>query len=130
MPMSDQDPPPGRPLERFRAYLSLLAQAQLDPRPRGTLDVSGVVKQTLLEAYQALDQVGGWNETQQAAWLCRALAHNLTDEVRKLHRAGRDVRRGAVTAGGTGRRCGSTSAWSGSGRCRASAAGSSTCTPP
>jgi RNA polymerase sigma-70 factor (ECF subfamily) len=82
-----------RALEQFRPYLSLLAQAQVDPRLRGKLDVSGVVQQTLLEMYQAWDQLGGWNEAQQAAWMRRALAHNLTDEVRKLHRAGRDVRR-------------------------------------
>ena len=91
--MNDQAPSPGRTLELFRAYLNLLARAQLDPRLRGKLDISGVMQQTLLEAYQALDQLDGWNGAQKAAWLRRALANNLTDEIRKLRRAGRDVRR-------------------------------------
>ncbi len=83
----------GRELARFRAYLSLLARLQLDPRLQGKIDLSGVVQQTLLEAYQELDQFLKWNEAQKVAWLRKVLAHNLTDEVRKLHTAGRDVSR-------------------------------------
>jgi RNA polymerase sigma-70 factor (ECF subfamily) len=80
-------------LEAFRAYLSLLAHARIDPRLQGKLDVSGVVQQTLLEAYQALDRIADWNEAQKAAWLRRLLANNLADEIRKLRTQGRDVGR-------------------------------------
>ena len=80
-------------LERFREFLSLLARLQIGPRLQGKVDLSGVVQQTLLEAHQALDQLRARDESQRAAWLRKALAHNLTDEVRKLRTAGRDVAR-------------------------------------
>src|SRR4051794_23271470 len=83
----------GRELERFRAYLALLARVQLAPELRGKVDLSGVVQQTLLEAHQAMDQLRRMSGGQRAAWLRRALANNLTDEVRKLHTAVRDVSR-------------------------------------
>ncbi len=79
--------------EHFRAYLHLLARLQPEAGLQGKIDLSGVVQQTVLEAYQALDQFQHLNEDQQRAWLRRTLAHNLTDEVRKLRTARRDVGR-------------------------------------
>jgi RNA polymerase sigma-70 factor (ECF subfamily) len=80
-------------LERFRAYLRLLAQVNVDRALQGKLDLSGVVQQTLFEAYQMRERMCDWGDEQKAAWLRRALAHNLTDAVRKVRARGRDVLR-------------------------------------
>jgi RNA polymerase sigma-70 factor (ECF subfamily) len=82
-----------RELERIREFLVLLARLQIDPRSQGKVDLSGVVQQTLLEVHQAYDQFRSWGEAQKAAWLRKVLAHNLSDEVRKLRTAGRYVAR-------------------------------------
>jgi RNA polymerase sigma-70 factor (ECF subfamily) len=88
----DQEPSaPRGGVERFRAYLALLARLQLDRRLQGKVDLSGVVQQTLLEAHQERDRLRQWDEARQLAWLRKALAHNLGDEVRRLRTAGRDV---------------------------------------
>jgi RNA polymerase sigma-70 factor (ECF subfamily) len=79
--------------EQFRDYLHLLARSLLEPRLQGKVDLSGVVQQTLLEAYQALDQFRQMGPGRQTAWLRRILANNLTDEVRKLGTGARDVSR-------------------------------------
>lgn len=82
-----------RQLEPFRSYLGLLAWMQLDPRLRGKVDLSGVVQQTLVDAWQALraGPVGPDEET--TPLLRRLLANNLCDEVRKARAQKRDARR-------------------------------------
>jgi RNA polymerase sigma-70 factor (ECF subfamily) len=78
----------GRHLDGFREYLRLLARLQLRANLAGKIDLSGVVQQTLLEAYQAGDSFPP-DPAQQAAWLRRALANNLTDEIRRLGSRGK-----------------------------------------
>lgn len=80
-------------LEDYREYLRLLAQLQLDQQLRGKIDLSGVVQQTMLEAYQALPDYGREDADHLAAWLRRILANNLFDEIRKLKTGKRDLSR-------------------------------------
>lgn len=89
--MTQQVEGPEPSFERFRSYLHLLARMQVEPQFQGKLDLSGVIQQTLWEAYQDRGRFEGQNEAQQAAWLRTILAHNLTDEFRKLGAAVRDV---------------------------------------
>jgi len=82
-------------LERFRAYLVLLARLEIAPRLRDKVDLSGVVQQTLLEAHQGLIEYpgGAKTEAEMTAWLRAILSHNLADVLRKLTARKRDVRR-------------------------------------
>lgn len=80
-------------LENYREYLRLLAQLQLDQQLLGKVDLSGVVQQTMLEAYQALPRYERQDTDHLAAWLRRILANNLADEIRKLKTGKRDLSR-------------------------------------
>ncbi len=81
-------------LERFRAYLVLLARLQVGPALRDRVDLSGVVQQTLLEAHQELVRSARpRSEAELTAWLRSILGHNLADGLRKLATRKRDAKR-------------------------------------
>lgn len=80
-------------LERFRAYLRLLARLHLDRRLQGKLDPSDLVQQTLLEAYRSAHKLTGRSDAEQATWLRQALAHQMAHAVRDLGRDKRNVAR-------------------------------------
>jgi RNA polymerase sigma-70 factor (ECF subfamily) len=83
----------GAELERFRAYLCLLARLGLGPRLRGKVDLSGVVQETILEAFQAWEKFRHLGEAEKHPWLRRVLANNLKDAIAKLLTEKRDVQR-------------------------------------
>jgi RNA polymerase sigma-70 factor (ECF subfamily) len=91
--MSSEPKGEDRNLEEYREYLRLLAELQLDGRLQGKIDLSGVIQQTMLEAYQALPKYERQDSDHLAAWLRRILANNLTDEIRKLKTGKRDLGR-------------------------------------
>jgi RNA polymerase sigma-70 factor (ECF subfamily) len=78
-------------LERYRAYLHLLARLRLGRRLQGKLDPSDLVQMTLLRAHQAIDQCQGSGDCERAAWLRQVFATTLADEVRRYSRGKRDV---------------------------------------
>jgi RNA polymerase sigma-70 factor (ECF subfamily) len=91
--MNPNPPGQGHDWDRFREFLSLLARVQCGTRWKGKIDLSGVVQQTLLEAYRSERQLADATDAQRAAWLKQALTNNLADEVRKLTAARRDAGR-------------------------------------
>jgi RNA polymerase sigma-70 factor, ECF subfamily len=93
-PQPTRQPLQGDDLERFRAYLGVLARMEVSPRLRDRVDLSGVVQQTLLEAHQALEGQPTEQTVQSTAtWLRSILSHNLADALRKLVAGKRDIRR-------------------------------------
>ena len=87
------NPDAGRVLDPFRPYLRVLAAVHLDPRLRGKLDPSDVVQQTLLRACVGFDRLRAREPAAVAAWLRKVLSRTLSDAVRDLERAKRDVGR-------------------------------------
>jgi RNA polymerase sigma-70 factor (ECF subfamily) len=91
--MTNNAVPQGPSLERYRAYLLVLARLQLDPRLRGKLDPSDVVQETLLKAHEKQEQFRGAGEEEWTAWLRRILANTMIDGLRRFGGEGRDVGR-------------------------------------
>jgi RNA polymerase sigma-70 factor (ECF subfamily) len=75
-------------LEKYRAYLLLLADRQLDPKLRQRVAASDIVQQTMLEAFRNRDQFRGSTSGEQAVWLRQILNRNLADAA-KHERAGK-----------------------------------------
>jgi RNA polymerase sigma-70 factor (ECF subfamily) len=73
----------GALLERYGAWLRLLARMQTGRRFQGRFDASDVAQQALLKAYRALPQFRGTTEAELLAWLRQVLAHALAHEVRR-----------------------------------------------
>jgi RNA polymerase sigma-70 factor, ECF subfamily len=80
-------------LDRFRAYLHLLARMHIDPRLRRDCDASDIVQTVLLKAHEHQDGFRGASAEEMGAWLRQILAHTLADVLRDRLRDRRDVRR-------------------------------------
>lgn len=102
--MTDSTPPTDVPfvepsiidresIERFRPYLSILAQTRFQSKLQSKLDASDIVQQTLLHAYQAFGQFRGKTEAELAAWLRQILANIISRSIRDLGRGKRNIQR-------------------------------------
>ncbi len=81
------------PIDRYQAYLRLLARMQLPPRLWAKIGASDVVQQTLLEAHIAAGQYRGRSDGEWLAFLRQTLARNMTDLARLYSADKRDVAR-------------------------------------
>ncbi|MEM7234618.1 MAG: sigma-70 family RNA polymerase sigma factor, partial [Planctomycetota bacterium] len=81
------------PLEEFRAYLTVLARAQVGPRLRRRMSISDVVQNTLLEAHKGEERFRGETSAQRGAWLREILARQIANADRHHRREKRDVER-------------------------------------
>ena len=89
--MSDLKDPEN--LQQYEQYLTTLARAQLSPRYRAKVGASDIVQQSMMQAYQAIDDFRGESEGELRAWLRKILARNLIHLDRDLHRDKRDIDR-------------------------------------
>src|SRR5947208_1090691 len=83
----------GQLLERYRAYLALLARLQIGRHLQGKVDCADVVQEAFLEAARHFAQFRGLTEPELAAWLRQVLAGCLSHLVRRYcGTQARDVR--------------------------------------
>jgi RNA polymerase sigma-70 factor (ECF subfamily) len=92
-PMSEPSTAAEQVLNGHRAYLQFQARVLVSPWLRNHLDLSGIINETLLKAWQAWDRFHAWSEEEKTAWLRTVLANLLRDEIAKVYAQCRDVRR-------------------------------------
>jgi RNA polymerase sigma-70 factor, ECF subfamily len=80
-------------LERFQAYLRILAEVGLDHTYHRKVSPSDIVQETLLQAHMSRHQFRGRSDAEAAAWLRRILARKLSNAIRDLRLGKRDLRR-------------------------------------
>jgi RNA polymerase sigma-70 factor, ECF subfamily len=80
-------------LERYRAYLTLMARLQIGRRLQGKADPADMVQEAFLEAARHFPQFRGATEPELAAWLRQILATCMAHLVRRYYGTqARDVR--------------------------------------
>jgi RNA polymerase sigma-70 factor, ECF subfamily len=75
--------------EKCRAYVTVVARAQLSSWLQAKVDHSDLVQQTLLEAHRGLDNFRGTTDGEWLAWLRRIVNTNAADVVRRYATAGK-----------------------------------------
>src|SRR5262245_28097254 len=73
----------GALMERFRAYLTILARTQIGRRLQGKADAADLVQETFLEAHEHFGRFRGRTEAEFLAWLRSILAAVVSNHVRR-----------------------------------------------
>ena len=81
----------GQLLERYRAYLSLMARVQIGQRLARKADASDMVQDAFLRASRDFTGFGGSTEAELVSWLRKILATSLADQIRRYGRPKRDT---------------------------------------
>ena len=72
-----------RLFSKCRAYVAVVARAQVESWLRSKVDASDLVQQTLLEAHRGMGNFRGTTDAEWLAWLRMILNHNAADFVRR-----------------------------------------------
>jgi RNA polymerase sigma-70 factor, ECF subfamily len=80
-------------LERYRAYLLVLASVHLAPELRSKLDPADIVQQSLIRAFAALPSLQQSDSATLSSWLRAILANELRDAVKHYYRDKRNIAR-------------------------------------
>jgi RNA polymerase sigma-70 factor (ECF subfamily) len=73
----------GSLLERYRAYLSVLAGVQIGRRLQSKLDADDLLQEAFLRAHRAIACFRGTTAEEFVSWLRGILAHVLVDQIRR-----------------------------------------------
>jgi RNA polymerase sigma-70 factor, ECF subfamily len=83
----------GHLLDRYRTYLTVLAQVQIGRRLQGKVEAADLTQETFLEAHRAFPRFRGSRESEFTSWLRQILATTIAHQVRRYFSTkGRDVR--------------------------------------
>lgn len=73
----------GQLLQRYRAYLNLLARLRIGPGLAAAVDPSDLIQETFLQAGHDFPQFRGTTERELLAWLRTILTHRIADAARR-----------------------------------------------
>ncbi|MEM6797325.1 MAG: RNA polymerase sigma factor, partial [Acidobacteriota bacterium] len=78
---------------RYGSKLLMLIRLRMGPSLRNRLESRDVLQQTMLKAYERLEQFGGSGQTSMMAWLGVIARNEIRDQARFFGRGGRDAAR-------------------------------------
>ena len=82
-----------RLFDRCGSKLHALIRLRMGRGLRRQLESQDLLQQTMLKAFERIEQFGGGGETSLMGWLGAIARNEIRDQVRYIHRGGRDVAR-------------------------------------